>query len=63
MLYQIIPTSDKIGTIPARNLYDAIGMKHCLKSKLNMDSTITDSDGWIISEKEQSEVIFEHFCQ
>ena len=62
MKYQVVPQSEQIGPIPCKTLRYAIGYKACLLAKLNMDSTIQDEQGFVISRKEQAEYIFQMFC-
>lgn len=58
MNFQVIPVTNSFGPIPTDTLRYAIAMKHCLYAKLDIKSTIQDSDGFVISEKEQSAFIF-----
>jgi hypothetical protein len=62
MDFLVIPQTHKLGPIPAKNLRDAIGMKHCLLAKMDIRSSIQDADGFVVSEKEQSTFIFDFLC-
>ncbi len=62
MNFNVIPNTGSIGKIPCRDLNEAIKIKALLHSKRNIKSTIEDSDGFLVSERDQAEIIYTDMC-
>lgn len=58
MNFQVLPDTKAFGPIPTETLRYAIALKHGLFVKMGIICTIQDSDGYIISESEQSAHIY-----